>query len=190
VCLPLVAVLVLAGCNGPRIAPEHFLVDGPEDGVVGYGDLLWADFRQLNGSVVLFMEYEDMEGQIPEFTATFRIESGGESQTWFLRDQANRSRPAPSLEYVIGVVEGKDYVVREQVCAITEITHAPWRIRVEAENRITGLVERGGTIKGLAIQTGDFEGKKLDFAETSATFDARSGPNPPDQCPLNKERPE
>lgn len=188
--LVLVVLLLLPGCMKPKVAPEHFLVDGPEPDAEPFADLLWADFRELNGSVVLSLEFENMSGRIPEFTARFGIERDGRTAVWFLRTQANLSKPPSYVEYVVGRVEDNRYVVVDQVCATTEITRGPWVIQMEAEHRITGLSDGPGRIEGLSVQTGDFEGTAIDFAETSSVLQLRGGPNPHEGCPLHAERPD
>lgn len=188
---PLVAaVLLLAGCGAPRPAPgPHFLDDGPDADVEPFADLLWAGFRELNGSVVLTLEFENMTDRIPEFTASFEVTTSSGTSTWFLRNQPNMSRPPSNIEYVVGQIISGQYVVKEQVCALTEVTDPPWTIQTEAEHRITRM-GGSGTISKLTVTVGDFEGNTKDVGTSEASFSVRGGVNPYGECPLVRERPE
>lgn len=192
--LPALA-LVLAGCYGPLTPPPpmgDFLTDPVDPEFEPAYDLIAARFKELNGSVVLtleFREFSDGSGQrvLPQFVARFEVVAEEGGLAYFTRNEPALDKPAPHLRWVMGRVEDGQYIVLHEVCAVVETTQKPWQIQVDLLHNETGLVG-GGTIRGLEVDTSDFENHSKDAAESDQEFRVRGGPNPHDICPLVAER--
>lgn len=194
--LPALA-LVLAGCYGPLTPPPpvgDFLTDPVDPELEPAYDLVAARFKELNGSVVLtleFREFSDGSGQrvLPQFVARFEVVAEEERLAFFTRNEPAMDKPAPHLRWVMGRVDDGQYVVLHEVCAVVETTQAPWLIQVDLLHNETGL-GGGGTIRGLQVETSDFENRSKDVGQSEREFPVRGGPNPHDTCPLVAERTE
>jgi hypothetical protein len=157
----------------------------------GFADLLFADLRELNGSVVLSMDFRNFttpDGpRVPQFLARFVVETSAGRSDLFARNEANRSRGPPYVQWVMGHVQGATLAEEHELCTSTSATAAPWRIRIDLLHNETGLLQ-GGTIRDLTITTGDFEGHSYDRAQGKKPFQVRGGLNPhAPSCPLAAE---
>lgn len=195
----LLALVALAGCGGsgpgPTTSPaggEHYLVDSTDPDTGADYDLLAADFRELNGSVVLDLEFRDVNKTVPRVLAVLSVEANETSRSYFVRSAADLDRPAPHVKWEMGRVEGESETVLGEICAFHRSTEAPYVRRLDLPHNWTDLTG-GGQITRLHVEIRSFDpddgDRVFDVGDASKTFYVRGGPNPHGTCPLLAERP-
>lgn len=189
-------VLLLAGCaRAPAFErPEHllpetlYLSDSLDGDLEPAFDLRALGVRELNGSLLFTLTFENLSGRLPEFSVQATLVTGAGSREYFVRNEAALDRPKPHLRWRWGVVVEGEEEARGEICAVSSTTRPPWVIQAELTNNASGLLD-GGRLERVRVRVADFEGRETDGAEASLPLALRGGANPHPTCPLLTERP-
>lgn len=192
-------LFLLAGCfkdPGPpaptdTVVPgDSYLMDPEEPEIQEEYDLLRADFRELNGSVVLAVGLRDVDVHegLPRLTAFFDVEQEGR-RSYVVRTVPDPSRGGTQIRYDLArLADGNEETIGS-LCAVAQSAKEPYEIQVDLLHNMTGL-EAGGAIVSLRVDVGDFESEEIfDSAQAQRQYDVKGGPNPHGEtCPLVAER--
>lgn len=191
-----ILLLLASGCAAtPRLdrpdallAETQVIEDERDASIEPVYDLRRLDVRELNGSLLFTLEFENLSGRLPEFMLTAEITTRSGTREFFVRNEAAYDRPAPHLRWRWGAIENDEEVAKGEICAISSTTQPPWTIQAELLNNHSGLLD-AGRLEQVRVETGDFQGTAKDSAEASPRLALRGGANPHAGCPLLAERP-
>ncbi|HLE46664.1 MAG TPA: hypothetical protein VI818_00065 [Candidatus Thermoplasmatota archaeon] len=193
---------LLSGCfRGPEpglVPPDKtapYATDREDAAYDGPYDLLDVYVEELNGSVVVMMQFRNFTAAdgnltLPKVEARIDVEREGR-RTYYAGNEANLSKPAPHLSWVMGRWTSGERQELAEICTENTVyaPEPPYFIRLEFEHVHTGLSTGRGVLHGLHVETSDFEGTAYDTLDATSRRDLRGGPNPHDTCPLVAERP-
>lgn len=194
-----VLLLLLPGCAstaGPP--PSTYLVDARGDASPRY-DIVRANFTELNGSLVLWIEMDNYAAGLPLLEARARAETPGgatEMYAWIQPDPGKTS--APQVRVEVGRVLHGAFAPGHETCwipshPIQADDPGPWYILIDLLHNMTGFAD-GTTVRDLRLRTTDPNGTLQDEAKHRGSFRVEGRPNPyvdlrPPQawCPLLHE---
>lgn len=197
----LVAVLLLvlptAGCAQAPPPPERYLVDAENEAPARY-DIVRANFTELNGSLVLWIELRNFAEGLPLLEARIPAKDGATHAEVYVRlraDPGRRTLPQATAE--VGRMMGDAYGTPNETCWIpsqpADPRERPWFLVFDLLHNMTGF-DGGATITSLRLSTSDPNGSQMDEASHDERFHvegranpyAENGP-PASWCPLLNE---
>lgn len=188
-------VLVAACVKAPPVPTDSPISSNPEtsgDAPARF-DILFADLRELNGSIVVRIQIRNYADGLPLTEARLTTDSG----TFFTRLVEDPARPStPKVRAETGIYVADRHEDSVPACwfpsfPLNPQSSGPWWIFLEVPHNRTSLAD-GGVIHRLAVMTRDENATLRDEAVTLQSFPVRGGANPytdrDPPCPLHHER--
>lgn len=196
----ILVLLLVSGCARapPAAQVEDYLVDAQDDAPPRF-DILRANFTELNGSLVLWVQIQNYAEGLPLLEARMHARTAagaGEVYARIVRDPEKRTLPQVATH--VGRMEDGTFGPGTETCMIPSMPvdrqgAGPWYVLVDLLHNMTGF-DHGAKVSDLRLRALDANGTVRDEASHTQTFAVRGGPNPYAEyrpprywCPLANE---